>query len=136
MAAVVELDSVIFEMAVRASLSLPVSFTEKAVDVAQRIAGELMFDVRVDGDLSYQRVAGIQLTSGDVGVLALEKSGLAVDSYTVNGALASFIEPLANWSSLPLQLQAKTYILGHSSLLVAALRTGGFLPPRGRPSQA
>lgn len=136
MAVAGELDSVIFEMAVRASVSLPVGFAEKAVDVAQRIAGELMFDVRVDGDLSYQRIAGIQLTSGDVGVLALEKNGLAVDSCTVNGALASFIEPLASWSSLPLQLQAKTYILGHSTLLVAALRAGGFLPPRRRTPQA
>ncbi|MBR2688817.1 MAG: hypothetical protein IKE42_13285 [Aquamicrobium sp.] len=124
-----ELDTVLFEMAVRAASALPTSFSEKVTDIAVRTAGQLAFDVRVEGDYRFQRIAGIRY-GGDVGILALTKNGQSVDSCRVNGALAGFIEPLENWNGLSLQAQAQTDILGHTSLLVAALRNAGSLPNR------
>ncbi|WP_054311077.1 hypothetical protein [Mesorhizobium sp. 1M-11] len=124
-----ELDTVLFEMAVRTASTLPTSFSEKVTDIAARTAGRLAFDVRVEGDYRFQRIAGIRY-GGDIGILALSKDGQSVDSCRVNGALASFIEPLESWNGLSLPAQAQTDILGHTSLLVAALRNAGNLPNR------
>ncbi|MBN9235338.1 MULTISPECIES: hypothetical protein [Phyllobacteriaceae] len=120
-----ELDTVLFDMAVRTASALPSGFSEKVVDVARRTAGQIVFDVRVEGDYRFQRLAGIRYPTGEVGILALTKNGQSLETCRVNGTLASFIEPLETWSYLPLQTQASVDILGHTSLLVAALRNAG-----------
>lgn len=125
-----ELDTVLFEMAVRAAGSLSTSFSEKVTDIAARTAGQLAFDVRVEGDYRFQRIAGIRYGAGEVGILALTKNGQALDACRVNGALTGFIEPLETWHGLPLQAQAQADVLGHTSLLIAALRNAGNLPGR------
>lgn len=123
-----ELDTVLFDMAVRTASTLPSGFSEKVVDVAHRTAGHIVFDVRVEGDYRFQRLAGIRYPAGEVGILALTKNGQAMETCRVNGTLTSFIEPLETWSCLPLQTQASVDILGHASLLVAALRNAGNFP--------
>lgn len=125
-----ELDTVLFEMAVRSVGSLSTGFSEKVTDIAIRTAGRLAFDVRVEGDYRFQRIAGIRYEAGEVGILALTKTGQALDTCKVNGALAGFIEPLEIWHGLPLQAQAQADVLGHTSLLIAALRNAGNLPNR------
>ncbi|KAA3445853.1 hypothetical protein C7I87_31710 [Mesorhizobium sp. SARCC-RB16n] len=130
MAADVGLDALLFEMAAASVRLLPLSFGDKAARIARQTSGRLLFEVRVDGDPQFQRIAAVRYVTGTTGILALSKDGLAVVSFTANGELASFIDPLESWDSLPLREQARSDVEGHINLLLAALRSAGCMPYR------
>lgn len=79
-----ELDTILFDMAVKTAGTLSSGFSEKVIDVAHRTAGHIVFDVRVDGDYRFQRLAGIRYPAGEVGILALTKNGQAMETCRVN----------------------------------------------------
>ncbi|MGX9181735.1 hypothetical protein [Mesorhizobium sp. WSM2561] len=130
MAADVGLDALLFEMAAASVRLLPLSFGDKAARLAHQTSGRFLFEVRVDGDPQFQRIAAIRYATGTTGILALSKDGLAVVSFTANGELASLIDPLESWDRLPLRQQARNDIHGHIDLLLAALRNAGCTPYR------
>jgi hypothetical protein len=125
---VTELEGVLFEMAVDNVRLSPLSFHQRVATICRQTSGHLRFDVRVDGDGRYQRIAAIGYAGGAVGILALAKDGLAIESCGVVGIDTSFLEPLENWSNLSLPAQAATDIRGHASLFLASLRRAGHLP--------
>ncbi|MBZ9852031.1 hypothetical protein LB565_29035 [Mesorhizobium sp. CA14] len=51
-----ESNAVLFEMAVGNIRSLPLSFAEKAAEIAHQTSGRLLFEIRLDGDAHYQRL--------------------------------------------------------------------------------
>ncbi|UVK48219.1 hypothetical protein BPNPMPFG_007550 (plasmid) [Mesorhizobium sp. AR07] len=126
-----ELDALVFGMAVDSVRALPVPFTEKVAEVANRSQGVVLFNLRIDGDMELQRVAAIRYPSNQTGVLVLDKQGLWTSHCMVNGTFSSFIAPLEDWNTLPLATQARTSIAGPASLFIGALRNAGYLP-RGR----
>ncbi|MGX5831964.1 hypothetical protein [Mesorhizobium sp. 43Arga] len=121
-----ELDALVFRMAVESVRSCPLSFTEKTAQIAARSRGLLLFDVRTD-DAEIQRVSAIRYPSDQIGILALDKQGLATHYCIVNGIFSDFIAPLENWTNLPLPMQAKVDIMGHASLFIGALRNAGYM---------
>jgi hypothetical protein len=122
-----ELDAFLFGIAVNNAGLKDISFEQRISTIADRSAGTVICNVRLDSDPQYQRIAVIRLPSGDIGIIALGWDGLSVGSCTANGAFSSFLEPLADWHRLPLRDQAAIDIRGHASLFVAALRNAGFL---------
>ncbi|MEI9401838.1 hypothetical protein [Mesorhizobium argentiipisi] len=124
------LDALLFEMAAASVRLLPLSFGDKAARIARHTSGRFLFEVRVDGDPQFQRIAAVRYVTGTTGILALTKDGLAVVSFTANGELASFIDPVESWDSMPLREQACSDIEGHINLLLAALRSAGCMPYR------
>jgi hypothetical protein len=126
-----ELDALVFGMAVDSVRALSVPFAEKVAEIAHRSHGVLLFNLRIDGDMEFQRVAAIRYPSNQTGVLMLDKQGLLTSHCMVNGTFSSFIAPLEDWNTLPLAAQARTSIAGPASLFIGALRNAGYLP-RGR----
>ena len=122
-----EMDAFLFGIAVNDAGSTDISFEQRISTIADRSAGVVICNVRLDSDPHYQRIAVIRLPSGGIGVVALGKDGLSVGSCTANGAFSSFLEPLAEWYQLPLRYQAVSDIRGHVSLFAAALRNAGCL---------
>jgi hypothetical protein len=128
--AVDDLDAFLFGIAVNGAGSKDVSFEDRVSIIADRSAGAVICNVRLDGDPQYQRIAVVRLPSNDIGIIALGKDGLSVGSCTSNGAFSSFLEPLAEWHRLPLKDQAIIDVRGHATLFAAALRSAGYLTPR------
>lgn len=122
-----ELDALVFRMALESVHALPLSFAEKAAEIAARSHGILLFDVRIEGDAEFQRTAAIQYSSDQLGILALDKQGSGTRHCMINGGFSSFIAPLENWTRLPLSTQATLDITGHVSLFIGALRNAGYL---------
>ncbi|WP_245272807.1 hypothetical protein [Mesorhizobium sp. LNHC221B00] len=73
-----ELDALVFRMALESVHPLHLSFGEKAAEIAARSRGILLFDVRIEGDAEVQRVAAIQYSSDQMGILALDKQGSGI----------------------------------------------------------
>ncbi|MER9544509.1 hypothetical protein NKI72_20885 [Mesorhizobium sp. M0437] len=126
-----ELDAIVFGMAVDSVRALPLGFTEKVAEIANRSHGVLLFDLRIDGDLEMQRIAAVRYPSNQTGILALDKQSSAISHCMVNGTFSSFIAPLEDWNTLPLPMQARTSIAGPASLFIGALRNAGYIL-RGR----
>jgi hypothetical protein len=127
MTAADELDALLFDIAVKDTDFKSMSFSDRVSTIADRSAGSLVCNVRLEGDSQFQRIAVIRFPSGGIGIVALGKDGLSIGSCTANGAFTSFLEPLAEWHRLPLRDQAASDIRGHVSLFAAALRNAGLL---------
>lgn len=123
-----ELDAIVFRMAFESAHALPLGFTEKAVEIAARSHGVLLFDLRIDGDVELQRVAVIRYPSNQAGVLMLGKLGSVTSHCMINGDFSCFMAPLEDWNTLPLSVQARTSIAGPASLFIGALRKAGCIP--------
>jgi hypothetical protein len=119
-----ELAASIFDMAVSHARSCQLSFSETVDSLACNTHGQLLFDVRVEGDAKVQRIAAVTFGSAGVGILALShQAGLAADFIAAD--LADFLEPLTRWARLPLRQQVQVDHFGAAILLVAALRLRG-----------
>jgi hypothetical protein len=112
-------------MAVGGAERLSVCFSDKADDIARRTLGVLLFDVRLDRDPHYQRLAAIQYPTQTVRLLALDRSGTSISTCAVNGAFACFLHPISAWARLTLAEQAASDIRGDAVLLLGALRSAG-----------
>ena len=119
------LEAALFETAVRNVEALPLGFSDKVVRVAMRTAARLLFDIRLDGDPQFQRMAAIRYPLEATGLMGLGKTGLDVRICAVGNELDHFLEPLLAWAALPMRDQASKDIRGHATLLLGALRNAG-----------
>ncbi|OQM76546.1 hypothetical protein BFN67_13730 [Pseudaminobacter manganicus] len=108
-------------MAANSVQGLPLGFAGKANEIARQISGRMLFDIRLDDDPHYQRIAGIRYTNSEIGVLTLSLDGLSVRAFPISRISASLIQPLERWASLPLREQVQTDIQGAARLFVAVL---------------
>jgi len=125
------IEAVLLEMAVGTLEPLSHGFSDRVDDIARRTFGVLLFDVRLECDDQYQRLAAIQYGTQTVGLLALDRSGSSIRTCAVDEAFSGFLHPLSVWARLSLTEQASAHIRHHTLLLLGALRNAGhFTRPR------
>lgn len=125
------LEAALFETAVRNVEALPLGFSDKVARVAMRTAARILFDIRLDGDPQFQRMAAIRYPLEATGLMALAKTGLELRLCAVGQELDHFLQPLSAWAALPLREQANKDIRGHAALLLGALRNTGHFSRSG-----
>ncbi len=102
-------------------------FSDRISSVAARTGGTLLFDVRVFGDVSIERIAAIAY--GDPGsVIATAMKCGEIKCTAVNDAAVSeCICALTAWAEMPMSQRATTDYMAPAMLLLATLRdVGGF----------
>lgn len=125
MEAVFCLEAALLETAVGNVEGLALGFSDKVAHIATRTVGRILFDVRVDGDPQFQRMAAIRYPVEITGLLGLVKSGPNIRICTIGSELDHYLQPLAVWAALSFREQANEDIRGHAALLLGALRNAG-----------
>jgi len=97
------------------------SFHDAAIEVATRVNGCLLFNVRVDKDPDFQRIAAIA-TGRATCIVVLMNDGASLRWCIVDELYSTFLRPLQEWANLPLKDQAGSRFQAYSSLLAGALR--------------
>ncbi|TIQ36904.1 MAG: hypothetical protein E5X48_08005 [Mesorhizobium sp.] len=101
-------------------------FSDRISNAAARTGGILLFDVRVFGDVSVERIAVIAYGELGSAIAAAMKCG-EIKCVTVNDtAMSEHIDALAAWAEMPMPQRATTDYMGIAALLLAALRGTGF----------
>ncbi|RWM48384.1 MAG: hypothetical protein EOR78_29305 [Mesorhizobium sp.] len=99
-------------------------FCDRVADAAEKTAGSVLFDVRVDGDTCVQRMAAIGYGETGTAIIVMEKDG-HLRCASINGDTAVLVAELAAWNASPLREQARVDHRGTASLLLAKLRRSG-----------
>lgn len=129
MAAHVEL--ALFEQSLGDREGIHQPFGDRVADAAEKTAGSVLFDVRVDGDICVQRMAAIGYGETGTAIIVMEKRG-QLRCASINGDTAFLVAELAAWSASPLSEQAKGDHRGTAMMLLAELRSSGhFVPSPG-----
>lgn len=92
-------------------------FGDRVADAAEKTAGSVLFDVRVDGDACVQRMAAI-------GLIVMGKNG-QLRCASINEDTALLVAELAAWNASPLSQQARVDHSATASILLAKLRISG-----------
>ncbi|MFD1983340.1 hypothetical protein ACFSOZ_11745 [Mesorhizobium newzealandense] len=103
-------------------------FGDRVADAAEKTAGAVLFDVRVDGDICVQRMAGIGYGETGTAIIVMEKSG-QLRCASINGDTALLVAELAAWDASPLSEQARGDHRGTAIILLARLRGSGHFAP-------
>ncbi|OWK21506.1 hypothetical protein AJ88_19820 [Mesorhizobium amorphae CCBAU 01583] len=103
-------------------------FGDRVADAAEKTAGSILFDVRVDGDSCVQRMAAIGYAETGTAIIVMEKSG-QLRCASINGDTALLVAELAAWYASPLSEQARSDHRGTASILLAKLRGSGRFAP-------
>jgi len=98
------------------------SFHDTAIKIAKVTNGKLLFNVRVESDPSFQRIAAISYENSPTCIIVLLRDGTTSRWCRVDTSFDIFLLPLEHWASLPLTDQAQSKYQAYSSLLAAALR--------------
>ncbi|QND69739.1 hypothetical protein BPNPMPFG_007387 (plasmid) [Mesorhizobium sp. AR07] len=99
-------------------------FCDRVADAAEKTAGSVLFDVRVDGDTWVQRMAAIGYGETGTAIIVMEKNG-HLRCASINGDTALLVAELAAWNASPLSEQARLDHSGTASILLAKLRRSG-----------
>lgn len=99
-------------------------FCDRVADAAEKTAGSVLFDVRVDGDTCVQRMAAIGYGETGTAIIVMEKNG-HLRCASINGDTAVLVAELAAWNASPLSEQARLDPCGTASILLAKLRRSG-----------
>lgn len=100
-------------------------FFDRVSDVAEKTAGSILFDVRVDDDTRFQRVAAIGYGANGTVAIIMDKLG-QLSSAPLDGNDDSIVE-LTAWCSLPMAEQARVSYTSAVASLLAKLRPTGSL---------
>ncbi|RRH92182.1 hypothetical protein EH240_31265 [Mesorhizobium tamadayense] len=99
-------------------------FCDRVADAAEKTAGSLLFDVRVDGDAGVQRMAAIGWGATGTAIIVMGKNG-QLRCASINGDTAPLVAELAAWNASPLSEQARVDYCGTASILLERLRRSG-----------
>ncbi|TPK72334.1 hypothetical protein FJ950_27990 [Mesorhizobium sp. B2-3-14] len=117
-------EMVLFEQSIADSDGLQRPFSDRVADAADKTAGSVLFDVRIDGDANIQRMAAIGYGEADAAIVVLEKGG-RLRCALVNGDASHFVAELAAWESSPLREHVRAEYRGTAMILLAKLRSSG-----------
>ncbi|WP_245437992.1 hypothetical protein [Mesorhizobium sp. WSM4312] len=117
---------VLFEQSIANPDGIQRAFSDRVGDAAEKTKGSVLFDVRIDGDITVQRLAAIGYGQADAAVVVLEKSG-HLKCTAVNGDASALIETLATWESAPLSEHVSAQYHGTALILLAQLRGSGHI---------
>jgi len=98
------------------------SFHDTAIKIAAVTNGKLLFNVRVESDPDFQRIAAISYAKDSTCIIVLLRDGTTSRWCRIDTSFDIFLIPLEHWASLPLTDQAQSKYQAYSSLLAAALR--------------
>ncbi|MER9305492.1 hypothetical protein [Mesorhizobium sp. M0496] len=99
-------------------------FCDRVADAAEKTAGSVLFDVRVDGDVCVQRMAAIGYGVTGTAIIVMEKNG-QLRCASINEDTALLVAELAAWNASPLREQARVDHRATASILLAKLRNSG-----------
>ncbi|RUX75543.1 hypothetical protein EN904_28780 [Mesorhizobium sp. M7A.F.Ca.CA.001.07.2.1] len=116
---------VLFEQSLSNLGSMNRPFSDRVEDAAEKTAGSVLFDVRVDGDRRFQRIAAIGYGADGTVAIAMGNDGHLV-SASIDGGEALVAE-IAAWCSLSMAEQSSISCNDAPARLLANLRTAGIL---------
>lgn len=122
-----DLESILIDLAVSDADLLRTSFASLVAEAAIRTEGNVLFDIRVDGDPSVQRIAAIAFADAGVAFVLLANDGTHFRVVFPEEDLSDFTDPLSRWFALSLHERATTPFRGSAILLLGALRRCGHL---------
>jgi hypothetical protein len=99
-------------------------FRDRVTDAAEKTAGSVLFDVRVDGDIYVQRMAAIGYGATGTAIIVVEKNG-QLRCASISGDTAPLVAESAAWDASPPSAQAQIDPLGTAAILLAKLRSSG-----------
>ncbi len=104
-------------------------FSDRISSIAARTRGILLFDVRVFGDASIERIAAIAY--GEIGtVIAAATRQGEIQCAAVDDAASEYICALTTWAEMPMARRATTDYMGVAALLLATLRNKAAPDPK------
>ncbi|RAZ88885.1 hypothetical protein DPM33_20860 [Mesorhizobium hawassense] len=118
---------VLFEQSLTNADGIQRPFSDRVLDAAEKTAGSVLFDVRIDGDVSIRRIAAIGYDDAQAAIVVLDKSG-QLRCAAVNGDASVLVATLADWGSSPLSEHVHAEYHGTATILLAKLRKSGHLP--------
>ncbi|RWE03144.1 MAG: hypothetical protein EOS40_04665 [Mesorhizobium sp.] len=101
-----------------ASINWP--FFDRVGDVAEKTDGSVLFDIRIEGDTTIQRMAVIGYGANGTVAIMMDKSGRFI-SAPVNGDDDVLVAELTGWYSLPMAEQIRVSYHGVAAQLLAKL---------------
>lgn len=116
---------VLFEQSLSQVDSMNRPFSDRVEDAAEKTAGSVLFDVRVDGDRRFQRIAAIGYGADATVAIVMGRDGHLV-SATIDGC-DGLIAEIAAWCSLSMAEQSSVSYSGAAASLLAKLRKAGTL---------
>lgn len=117
---------VLFEQSIANADGIQRPFSDRVADAAEKTAGSVLFDVRIDGHASIQRMAAIGYSDAETAIVVLEKTG-NLRCTAVNGDASTLIADLAAWESSPPSEHVQAAYHGTALMLLAKLRLSGKL---------
>ncbi|WP_292360753.1 hypothetical protein [Mesorhizobium sp.] len=99
-------------------------FCDRVADAAEKTAGSVLFDVRVDGDVCVQRMAAIGYGVTGIAIIVMDKNG-QLRCASINQEAAHLVAELAAWDASPLSEKARDDRRGTATILLAKLRRSG-----------
>ena len=118
----------LFEQSLGNPYAMHRPFRDRVTDAAEKTAGSVLFDVRVDGDIRVQRMAAIGFGITGTAIIVMEKNG-QLRCASINGDTAALVAELAAWDASPPSAQAQVDPLGTAAILLMKLRTSGHFAP-------
>ncbi|MER8921690.1 hypothetical protein [Mesorhizobium sp. M0802] len=117
---------VLLEQSIASAGGMNHPFSDRVSDVAEKTAGSVLFDVRIEGDTGIQRMAAIGYGADGTVVIVMDKDG-QLTSAPIDGNEGSIAE-LAAWSSLPMAEQVNVSYREAAEGLLVGLRRSGRIP--------
>ncbi|RWE91112.1 MAG: hypothetical protein EOS81_22315 [Mesorhizobium sp.] len=99
-------------------------FGDRVADAAEKTAGSVLFDVRIDGHTCVERMAAIGFGVTGTAIIVMGRNG-QLRCASINGDTTPLVAELAAWNASPLSEQARVDCRGTASILLAKLRSSG-----------
>lgn len=119
-------EMVLFEQSIASADGIQRPFSDRMLDAAEKTAGSVLFDVRLEGDATVQRMAAIGYGDADAAIVVLERDG-QLRCASVNGEDSALVSVLAAWESSPLSEHVCAEYRDTATVLLTKLRSSGRL---------
>jgi hypothetical protein len=100
-------------------------FRDRVADAAEKTDGDVLFDVRIDGDVDVQRMAAIGDGTTGTAIIVMGKDGQLRCALVDGDNTAALVAELTAWYASPLSEQAHVDYHGTAITLLARLRSAG-----------
>lgn len=101
-------------------------FSDRVGDAAEKTGGTVLFDIRVDDDPRFSRMAAIGFRADGTVIIMMDKNG-QLTSAPARGNDDHHIAELTAWCSLPMAQQVSVSYSNAAVILLAELRGSGRL---------
>lgn len=116
---------VLFEQSLSHVGGMSRPFADRVEDAAEKTAGSVLFDVRVDGDQRFQRIAAIGYGADGTVAIIMDRDGHLISAPIEGGD--GLIAEITAWCSLSMAEQSSVSYSGAAAGLLAKLRKAGTL---------